>query len=62
MPFWWACCTAWQIATKSSRRSLVVSLASSQNLVNSGPLTSSMTKNGWPVGVRPPSSTLAMLG
>ena len=39
-----------------------MSLASSQNLVSGRPLTSSMTKNGWPVGVRPPSSTLAMLG
>ena len=39
-----------------------MSFASSQNLFSGRPLTSSMTKNGWPVGVRPPSSTLAMLG
>ena len=39
-----------------------VSLASSQNFVSGRPLTSSMTKNGWPPGVRPPSSTRAMLG
>ena len=46
MPFWCACCTAWQMGTNSSSRSLVVSLASSQNLFSGRPLTSSMTKNG----------------
>ena len=32
------------------------------NFVSGKPLTSSMTKNGWPLGVRPPSRTRAMLG
>ena len=62
IPFWCACCTAWQIGTKSSSRSRGVSLASSQNLFSGRPLTSSITKNGWPSGVSPPSSTLAMFG
>ena len=62
MPLVWACCTAWHTGTNSSSRCLGVSLASSQYFVMGTPLISSMTKKGRPASVRPPSSTLAMLG
>ena len=48
IPFWWACCTAWQTGMNSSSRSRGVSRCSSQNLVIGTPLTSSMTKYGRP--------------
>ena len=62
IPFWWACWTARQTSTKSRSRSRIGSRASSQYRVSGGPATSSMTKNGEPVSVTPPSRTLAMLG
>ena len=61
-PFWWACWIAWQTGTNSSSRCRGVSLRASQNWVIGTPLTSSMTKNGRPSGVAPPSSTRAMFG
>src|SRR5438094_917267 len=39
MPFWWACCTAWQTLTNSPSRSLGVSRCSSQYCVSGTPLT-----------------------
>src|SRR5262245_4415908 len=62
MPFWWACCTAWHTWTNSCSRSAMLRRAASQSWVIGTPLTYSMTKNGRPASVRPPSSTLAMLG
>ena len=62
MPFWWACCTAWQTGTNSSSRSRGVSCCSSQYSVIGTPLTSSITKYGRPASVVPASSTLAMFG
>ena len=52
IPFWWACCTAWQTATNNSRRARTGSRRRSQYSVIGSPLTSSMTKNGWPASVR----------
>ena len=48
MPFWWACCTAWQTGTNSSSRCRGVSWCSSQYSVIGTPLTSSITKYGRP--------------
>ena len=48
IPFWWACCTAWQTATNNSSRARTGSRWRSQYSVIGTPLTSSMTKNGWP--------------
>ena len=48
MPFWWACCTAWQTGTNSSSRWRSGSCCSSQYSVIGTPLTSSMTKYGRP--------------
>ena len=62
IPFWWACCTAWQTGTNSSSRCRGVSWCSSQYSVIGTPLTSSMTKYGRPASVVPASSTLAMFG
>ena len=53
IPFWWACCTAWQTGTNSSSRSRGVSRCSSQYSVIGTPLTSSMTKYGRPASVVP---------
>src|SRR5882672_6509874 len=57
MPFWWACCTAWQTGTNSASRWAMLSRASSQYAVKGTPLTYSMTKNGRPPSVLPPSRT-----
>ena len=61
-PLVWACCTAWQTGTKSARRWAMLRRASSQYWVKGTPWTYSMTKNGRPLSVVPPSSTLAMFG
>ena len=62
IPFWWACCTAWQTATNNSSRARTGSRLRSQYSVIGSPWTSSITKNGWPASVVPPSKTRAMLG
>ena len=55
IPFWWACCTAWQTATNNSSRARTESRWRSQYSVIGTPFTSSITKNGWPAAVVPPS-------
>src|SRR5262249_2092005 len=62
IPFWWACWTAWQTGRNRASRSSTLSRASSQYLVKGMPFTNSMTKNGRPLSVGPPSRTLAIVG
>ena len=54
-PFWWACCTAWHTDTNNRSRASTGSRCRSQYSVSGTPRTSSMTKNGWPELVTPPS-------
>src|SRR2546423_586181 len=46
MPFWCACCTAWQTGPNNASRSAGVRRCSSQYWVIGTPLTSSITKKG----------------
>ena len=62
IPLVWACCTAWQTDTNSSRRPRMPRRAASQCCVMGRPSTYSMTKKGRPSSVVPPSRTLAMFG
>ena len=63
MPFWWACCIAWQTGMNSSSRSAESQLVRHRSSwVIGTPLTSSMTKKGRPESGCPPSSTLAIFG
>ena len=55
IPFWCACCTAWQAATNRRSRAPTERRCRSQYSVIGTPRTNSMTKNGWPASVAPPS-------
>jgi hypothetical protein len=44
IPFWWACCTAWQTETNSASRCRGVRWLRPQYSVIDSPLTSSITK------------------
>ncbi|QDU21926.1 hypothetical protein ETAA1_38990 [Urbifossiella limnaea] len=55
IPFWCACCTAWHTETNNCKRASTVSRFWSQYSVSGTPFTNSITKNGCPAGVTPPS-------
>ena len=62
IPFWWACCTAWQTGTNSSSRCAGVRWFWSQYSVIGTPLTSSITKYGRPDGGGPAVEHLGDVG
>ena len=63
IPFWWACCTAWQTGTNSSSRCRGVRWFWSQNSVIGHALDQFHHEvRAGPTAVAPPSNTLAMFG